>query len=75
MRESIKKMFELAEQFSANSSKGMDWLHDLKTDYGTGRISGEIYTLSGYVRGLWAAGVISLEQLDDFDKIKVEAGF
>jgi hypothetical protein len=75
MRETVIKMFELAEQFSVNSSKGLDWLNDLKSDYGTGRVSGEIYILSGYVTGLWAAGVISIEQLDDFDKIKAEAGY
>lgn len=74
MRPIVLKMFEMAEKFSANSPKGQDWLHDLRADADAG-LNAWMNTLTGYVRGLWAAGVIGIEELDDFDKLRVEAGY
>lgn len=77
MRKEVKKMFDMADQFSASSAKGQEWLRTLRADFGKGLISGsvEINKLSGYVRGLWAAGIIDVEQLDNFDKVKADAGY
>lgn len=77
MNKDVKKIFDMADQFSANSPKGQEWLRDLRSDFGKGLISGsvEINKLSGYVRGLWASGVIDIEQINDFDKVKADAGY
>lgn len=69
------ELFALAEQFSKGTAKGLQWVNDLKIDAFTYQLPSWIERLTGYVHGLWAVDVISLEQLDDFDKLKAEAGF
>lgn len=67
------KLFNLAEQLSKGSYNGLQWLIDLKSDAFTAQLPGWRERLTGYVVGLWAAGFISLEQLDDFEKLRVRA--
>lgn len=74
MRPIVLKMFEMAEKFSSNHPKGLEWLQALREDAESG-LSAWMNTLNGYVRGLWAAGIIGTEDLDDFDKLRAEAGY
>lgn len=69
--EKVEQMFALANEFSSTLPKGLEWLHALKEDACSGSNSW-MHTLNGYVAGLWVSGVISIEQLDDFDKLKAD---
>ncbi len=75
MRKIDVNLFTLAEQLSKGSENGLQWVIDLKSDAFTAQLPGWMERLAGYVVGLWAAGFISLEQLDNFDKLRAEAGF
>lgn len=75
MRQIDMELFVLAEHISAGSEKGLDWLADLKHDALAGELNGWVDRLAGYIRGLWAAGFIGIEQLDDFDKLRAELGY
>lgn len=63
------KMFDMAEKFS-KKTKGEDLIYDWRLDAKAGREPDWKKMLHGYVRGLWAAGVISEDDMDDWYKLK-----
>lgn len=76
MRKANELLLAKAKELTpGENSRGHDWLDDLRSDIEAGLIPAWVNTLKGYIRGLWAAGVIELEDLDDFDKILVDAGY
>lgn len=69
-----ERLFDIAIRLTPIETGGQDWLEDLKADAEAG-LPAWANTLKGYVRGLWGAGVIELEDFDDFDKALVDAGY
>lgn len=74
MRAKADKLFDIAVSLTPEGTGGQDWLEDLRADAEAG-LPAWANTLKGYVRGLWGAGVIGLEDFDDFDKALVDAGY
>lgn len=75
MRTAAYQLFIKAKELTpGNNSKGHEWLDALQSDADAG-LNAWVNTLKGYVRGLWAAGIIEIEDIDDFDKILVDAGY
>lgn len=57
--ENLDRAHEWLVYFRDEANRGFPWVDKLK----------------GFVRGLWAAEVIEIEDLDDIDKLLLELGF
>lgn len=64
-------LFEMAARLSADSTKRLEWLQALRDDANEGQ-SAWLEMLNGFVRGLWAAGMIDLCDVDYFDKLRCQ---
>lgn len=75
MRAAAIQIFKKAKELTpGDDSRGNEWLDALQSDAEAG-LNAWVNTLKGYLRGLWAAGIIEIEDIDDFDKILIDAGY
>lgn len=75
MKQKLIQLIEEARNLTSNGA-GDEWLQAVREDTETNRVSTAhiMPTLRGYVRGLYTAGAIDHEALDDFDKSADEKG-
>ncbi len=67
-------MFELAKMPSADHPVGFEYLESLELDADAG-LDAWANSLNGYVKGLHAAGVIDIADVDEFDRLRAEARY
>lgn len=72
-----QRLFDKAKQITPEScAQGFEWLDRLEMSAQDGDQSFTwAYALRGYAAGLWAMDFISIETLDDFNKLLAEEGF
>lgn len=75
MRFSANQLFNKAKELTPDDNgRGHEWLGELQIEANAGQ-QAWVNTLKGYIRGLWAAGLIEIEDVDDFDQLLIEAGY